>query len=122
MKSVPDAATNREGSASRSSKPDDDRTSGLPDATASLQVDGIHIATFWKSPRNRREAIQVTLKEYEGHPYMDARVFTTNYAGQMVPTPRGIAIGIRTLPTFSKAVGDAVRKAVKMGLLTQVSS
>jgi hypothetical protein len=81
-----------------------------------------HIAAFWKSPRNRREAIQVSLKSYDGHPYLDARVYATDARGRMVPTQRGIAVGVKTLGQFSKAVGDGYRKALQLGLITAGSS
>src|SRR5262249_10174412 len=74
---------------------------GAPQANSTIAEqlgDGIHIGSMWKSARNRREAIQVALKEYEGRPYLDARVFCMNDAGRMVPTKRGIAVGVKTLP------------------------
>jgi hypothetical protein len=88
----------------------------------SLNGDGILVASFWKSPRNRREAIQVSLKSYEGHPYLDARVYTTDARGRMVPTSRGIGVGVKVLPEFAKAIGDGLRKAVQLGLVTARSS
>jgi hypothetical protein len=102
----------------------------LPDATMPAQAgssdplagDGIGIASFWKSPRSRTEAIQVSLKSYQGHPYLDARVYATDAGGRMVPTSRGIAVGVKTLPQFAKAIGDGLRKAHQLGLLTERSS
>lgn len=87
-----------------------------------LDGDGIAVASFWKSPRNRREAIQVSLRSYEGHPYADFRVYAVNGAGRMVPTPRGIAVGLKTLPRFCEAAGDALRKATQLGLTAGSSS
>jgi hypothetical protein len=83
---------------------------------------GIHVAALWKSPRNRREAIQVSLRSYEGHPYVDARIFAMDASGRMRPTQRGIAVGVKTLPLFAKPVGDALRKATQLGLITAGSS
>jgi hypothetical protein len=99
----------------------------LLEMTTSSQVadsleSGIGVASFWKSPRNRTEAIQISLRQYEGHPYPDARVYAMNATGHMVPTPRGIAVAIKTLPQFVKGIGDAYRKAVALGLITTVSS
>jgi hypothetical protein len=108
------------------------KTRNLSEATASPQAgstssdqldgNGVHIAVFWKSPRNRREAIQVSLKQYQGHPYLDARVYASDVGGRMVPTQRGIAVGVKTLPQFAKAIGDGYRKAVQLGLITAGSS
>jgi hypothetical protein len=106
------------------------KTRNLSDVTASPQVSstnslengGIGVASFWKSPRNRSEAIQVSLKSYQGHPYLDARVFATDERGRMVPTSRGIAVGVKTLGQFSKAIGDGYRKAIQLGLITGMST
>src|SRR4051812_14992499 len=81
----------------------------------------IPIANFLKSPHNRREAVQVSIRSYEGHRYADFRVYTHDAAGRMVPTSRGIAFGLKTLPQFCKAAGDALHKATALGL-TGVSS
>src|SRR5262245_19434469 len=80
-------------------------------AQEQLANGGIHVASFWKSPRNRREAIQVSLKSYEGHPYLDARVYAMDVFGRMQPTHKGIAVGCKMLPQFSKAIGDGLRRA-----------
>jgi hypothetical protein len=106
------------------------KTRNVPDTTTPAQAgssdplagDGIGIASFWKSPRNRTEAIQVSLKSYQGHPYLDARVYTTNAAGRMIPTSRGIAVGVKTLAQFTQAIGAGYRKAAALGLLLEKSS
>jgi hypothetical protein len=87
-----------------------------------LAGDGIGIARFWKSPRNRSEAVHVSLRSYQGHAYLDARVYATDARGRMVPTSRGIAIGVKTLGQFTKAIGDGYRKAAQLGLIAAVSS
>ncbi|WP_164935539.1 PC4/YdbC family ssDNA-binding protein [Bradyrhizobium guangzhouense] len=58
----------------------------------------------------------MSLRQYEEHPYADFRVYALDGSGRMVPTSRGISIGLRTLPQFCKAAGDALRKATAMGL------
>ncbi|MCR1286057.1 hypothetical protein WB350_24930, partial [Escherichia coli] len=55
-------------------------------STYPLDGNGIGIASFWKSPRNRREAVQVSLRQYEGHAYADFRVYAMDSAGRLVPT------------------------------------
>ncbi|WP_314961504.1 transcriptional coactivator p15/PC4 family protein [Bradyrhizobium cosmicum] len=90
--------------------------------TPSLNGDGIGIASFWKSPRNRREAVQVSLRQYEQHPYADFRVYAMDESGRMRPTSRGISIGLKTLPQFCKAAGDALRKATALNLITAGST
>ena len=102
----------------RAVSPQANSSSEVADALAG---DGIHIAALWKSRRDRRQAIQVSLRSYEGHPYVDARVYATNPFGRMVPTTKGITVGVAKLPQFAKAIGDALRMAHKLGL-TAVSS
>lgn len=92
------------------------------DALSQLAEGGIPITSFWKSPRNRREAVQVSLRSYEGHPFLDARVYTADASGRMVPTQRGLAIGIKTLPLLAKAIGDGLRRAHALGLTAGSSS
>ena len=83
---------------------------------------GISVGAMWKSARNRREAIQVSLRQYDGNAYLDARIFAMSDAGHMVPTRKGIAIGLKTLPQFAKTIGDGLRKAHALGLITAVST
>ena len=95
----------------------------VPEANIPAQAEtDISIASFWKSPRNRREAVQVSIRSYEGHRFADFRVYATDASGRMVPTSRGIGIGLKILPQFAKAAGDALRKAHQLGLMTAVSS
>jgi hypothetical protein len=52
-----------------------------PQARRAIEVlgdDGMAIASFWKSARNRDAAIQVSLKQYQGTPYVDCRTYITN--------------------------------------------
>jgi Transcriptional Coactivator p15 (PC4) len=83
---------------------------------------GIPIACFWKSPRDRTRAVQVTLKSYQGHAYVDSRIYAMGPDGRMRPTEKGIAIGVTKLPQFAAAIGNALRKAHTLGLITARSS
>jgi hypothetical protein len=98
----------------------------VPEATTPIQAgssdqladDGVGIASFRKSPRNRSKAVRVSLKSYEGNPYLDARVYAANATGQMRPTQRGISIGVRTLGRFAQATVDGYRRAAQLGLVS----
>ncbi len=90
-------------------------------STNSLIGDGIHVGAIWKSPRDRTQAIQVTLREYHGNPYADCRLFVMNGSGHMVPTQKGLTVSVRQLGKLTKLIGDAYRKASSLGL-TAVSS
>lgn len=105
-------------------------SSVLSEPTASAQLnssdplagDGLLIWKFWKSPRNRRDTIVLRLKQYENVPYLDCRQFTTNAAGQSVPTQKGVTVGMRSLPEFLRAVDKACTRALDLGLIKVSSS
>ena len=77
----------------------------------------IEIAKFWKSARNRKQSIVLAIKHYEGHTFLDCRLFDTNAEGQSVPTAKGVTIGMARLSEFSAAVTKAMAKAKELGLL-----
>jgi hypothetical protein len=79
--------------------------------------DPVEIAKFWKSARNRKESIVVAIKHYEGHTFLDCRLFSTNAEGRSVPTTKGLTIGMARLSEFSAAVTKAVDRARAMGLI-----
>ena len=81
----------------------------------------VEIAKFWKSARDRRNSIGLSIKQYEGHIFLDCRVFGTNADGQMVPTMKGITVGMARLPEFLRGVQRAHAKAVELGLIDGAS-
>jgi hypothetical protein len=58
----------------------------------------IVISRIWKSPRDRKNTIVISLKQYEGHTFLDCRIFGTNSEGQSVPTAKGVTVGMARLP------------------------
>src|SRR5262245_28888661 len=98
----------------------DDAASGTP-ATTHVQTDllaePLVISKFWKSGRDRKNSIVVSIRSYEGHTFLDCRLFDTNSEGQSVPTAKGVTIGMRRLPQFADAVAKALAKARDLGLL-----
>ena len=82
----------------------------------------IEIAKFWKSARNRKQSIVVAIKRYEGHTFLDCRLFGTNAEGQSVPTAKGVTISMARLSEFSSAVTRALAKARELGLLDDESA
>jgi hypothetical protein len=78
----------------------------------------IIIARIWKSPRDRKRTIVIALKQYEGHDFLDCRLFDTNSEGQSVPTARGLTVGIPKLLEFAAAIAKAVERARQLGLLS----
>jgi hypothetical protein len=77
----------------------------------------LEIAKFWKSDRDRRNSIVVSIKQYEGHVFLDCRIFGTNSEGQTVPTAKGVTVGMGGLPEFLRAVQKAHAKAIELGLI-----
>lgn len=75
------------------------------------------ISKFWKSGRDRKNSIVISIKQYEGHVFLDCRLFGTNSEGQSVPTAKGVTIGMARLSEFAGAVQKAHAKAIELGLL-----
>ncbi|MGY4409120.1 hypothetical protein ACVWW4_000856 [Bradyrhizobium sp. LB7.1] len=76
----------------------------------------VEIAKFWKN-RGRYESLHVSLSEYEGHPLINVRVYTTGTDGIDRPTPKGVSLGIRKLPELARALVKAEAEARRRGLL-----
>lgn len=76
----------------------------------------IEIAKFWKN-RGRNESLHVSLSEYEGHPLVNVRIYTTGNDGIDRPTQKGVAMGIRKLPELARALVKAEAEARRLGLL-----
>ncbi|WP_315737955.1 hypothetical protein [Bradyrhizobium sp. SZCCHNR1093] len=95
-----------------------------PRASAQSQTntaDLVHCGRFWKSRRNRRECIEVTIRHYENTPFVDVRLHELNVAGQMRPTARGFSVGMWALSHLNQALGTALRKASTLGLTARSS-
>jgi hypothetical protein len=81
-------------------------------------LDGpVVIGKCWKSARDRKNSIVVAIKQYEGHAFLDCRVFGTNSEGQTVPTAKGLTVGMVRLREFLRMVEKAHAKAVELGLV-----
>ena len=79
----------------------------------------VEIAKFWKSGRDRKNSIVISIKQYEGHTFLDCRMFGTNSDGQTVPTAKGVTIGMLRLSEFLRAVQRAHAKAIELGLIDE---
>ena len=78
----------------------------------------IEIAKFWKSARNRKQSIVLAIRHFEGHTFLDCRLFSTNANGQSVPTPRGLTIGMAVLLKFQAGINKAVAEAKELDLIS----
>ncbi|UQR67718.1 hypothetical protein LRP30_21765 [Bradyrhizobium sp. C-145] len=88
-------------------------------SNAPLDLLPVEVAKLWKSPRNRKQTIVIAIKHYEGHTFLDCRMFGTNEQGQSVPTQRGVTVGIARLPEFAAGVAKALAKARELGLIAE---
>ena len=77
----------------------------------------VEIAKTWKSARNRNNTIVLAFKKYEGHVFLDCRLFITNAEGKSVPTAKGVTVGIARVPDFVDAVAKILPKARELGLI-----
>jgi Transcriptional Coactivator p15 (PC4) len=82
----------------------------------------VEISRTWKSPRNRKNSLVLAIKTYEGHTFLDCRMFGTNAEGQTVPTAKGVTIGMTRLPEFLRSVQKAHAKAIELGLIDDGAS
>lgn len=69
------------------------------------------VAEFAKS---KLETVRATLQDYAGRRVLDLRSFMPKRDGTLVPTRRGLTIGIDALPELEEAV-KAARAAVGTG-------
>ena len=71
---------------------------------------GRRLATL-KRPKDRAE-IRLTWCEYEGHPYLNIRVWAEDHDGQLWPQKeRGFSIRLRELPDVAEAIAEALALA-----------
>jgi len=63
--------------------------------------------------KNSVEIVKVSIQEFNGNPYVDARIWILNNPGEPgseVPTKKGICIAADLLPTLIKALQSAQDK------------
>ena len=61
----------------------------------------------------------IQLRDYDGTLLFDARRYVTGADGITRPTAKGIAIPVRKLPEFARAVSRALDKARELGLINE---
>ncbi len=85
-------------------------------------ADGIHIGTIWKSPRDRTRSIEATLRTYNGNDFADIRVMQSDGQGRLVPTDQRLTVSVKRLGQFAALIGNAYRRAERMGLTPRSTS
>jgi len=78
------------------------------------------ISKFWKN--RKHDAVVVSLTSFEGRNFVDVRQHFMNQKGALQPTSKGLLIGVLRLPELKKAVSDALKKAIDLGMLEEGGS
>jgi hypothetical protein len=81
----------------------------------------VTISKFWRN-RHRQESVCLTLREYQGAPLVDLRIFETGRDGIDRPTSKGIALSIKRLPALADAFAAANREAHRLGLFGSIEA
>jgi hypothetical protein len=68
-------------------------------------------------PKNSRETLRVRLGEYQGHKFVDLRVFVKEDGKEPVFTKKGIAVSPALWPQFRKALAQAEAAMIEQGWL-----
>ena len=67
--------------------------------------------------KNARDEVRIALREYEGHAYVDIRIFTEYQdTGLPGPTRRGVTLPPEKLPELLAALKEVERQALELGL------
>lgn len=90
-------------------------TKPKPQPPAGSLAEPIVVAEFWANRRG--EFVRVQLREYEGHALVDVRKHFTNADGKLQPTAKGISLAVLRLPELAKAIAEAERQAIELGLI-----
>jgi hypothetical protein len=96
-------------------KPPPGRKTAATRAQGPTLAEPVKVESFWAN--RAHDAIVVTLSTYNGHNLVDIRKHAMNGAGQLVPTPKGVALKITRLRDLAKAIDKAIRKAIELGLI-----
>jgi Transcriptional Coactivator p15 (PC4) len=76
--------------------------------------DPIVISRFWKN--RAHDAIEVSLKSFEGNNLCDVRMYVMR-GGVLLPSTKGVSVVIPRLPDLAAAINKALAKAKELGLL-----
>jgi len=71
---------------------------------------------MWRDRRGN--ALVFGLRSYQGRAYGEVRIYYTNSAGILAPSPKGITFALSKLPVVAKALSKMCAEARELGLLT----
>jgi hypothetical protein len=59
---------------------------------------------IFELPKNSRETIRLSLREYKGHRFVDLRIFFNDDGKDSIATRKGLAVSPTLWPEFKKAL------------------
>ena len=68
-------------------------------------------------PPGARDEVRVELLVFHGQPIVNVRRWFTTADGKLVPTKKGLALGVKNLPALRHIIGKACKRARRAGLL-----
>lgn len=89
-------------------------TKGVSGAVSNPPGFPIVIAEWHKSAGH---VVRVSLDEFKGQSYVNARVWYTDASGELRPGKNGMGLSVRHLPDLIRALQDAAGRAYTLGLL-----
>ena len=72
-------------------------------------------------PKNSFEQLRLSLAEYEGHQYVDVRVYFLNDDGEFVPTRKGVTVSPKKWGLFKAGIEELEQHMFEEGLLPGTS-
>ncbi|MDP2330416.1 MAG: transcriptional coactivator p15/PC4 family protein [Reyranella sp.] len=102
------------GLASQTATKGDTETKGLSGAVSNPPAFPISIAEWHKSAGH---VVRVSLDEFKGQTYVNARVWYTDANGEFRPSKNGVGLAVRHLPDLIRAFQDAAGRAYALGVL-----
>ena len=67
--------------------------------------------------KNRKEQLRIRLREYNGHPLLDLRVFEPDSTGRLKASTRGVSVNVRLIGEIIEGLEQARGEFQRGGLL-----
>lgn len=67
--------------------------------------------------KNKREYLRIELAEFKGHHLLGMRVWAHPAEGEAIATRKGVTVAVAMLPEIIRALYQAEREAIRLGLL-----
>ena len=84
-----------------------------PDLRPTAQAPRDDGETLFERSRNETEKFRLSLKSYEGKPFIDARIYFRGTDGGWWPTKRGVSIRVGELAAVVEALQGALERLAR---------